>query len=83
MTKVIRRKRRALERAKGPTAEEVRSARLARGHTQEQAARAIDSALRTWQAYEAGDRNMPRLKWRTYCAIPRVRPVKNADPQPP
>lgn len=49
-----------------PTADQVRSARSAAGHTQTQAAGAVGlSRWQTWAEYEAG-KPMPRLTWSMY-----------------
>lgn len=41
-----------------PTPAQIRSARIAAGLTQTQAAALIYSSLRSWQQWEAGDRRM-------------------------
>lgn len=44
--------------ATNPTPDQIRSARIAAGLTQTQAAALIYSSLRSWQQWEAGDRRM-------------------------
>jgi DNA-binding transcriptional regulator YiaG len=46
-----------------PTPSQVRAARIGAGLTQSQAASFIGAALRTWQDWESGARNMPPAKW--------------------
>lgn len=43
---------------KQPTPADVKSARIAAGLTQKQAAAVIYKDIRAWQRYEAGDRHM-------------------------
>ena len=47
-----------------PRPAEITAARTELGITQTQFGQLVDTALRTVQAWEAGDRNMPALKWR-------------------
>lgn len=42
---------------------DIIAARKRAGLTQTKAGALIGAALRTWQAWEAGDRNMPGAKW--------------------
>lgn len=51
------------------TATMVRDARTQRGLTQSQAAQVIQAALRTWQAWEAGKRNMPAAKYAAFIML--------------
>lgn len=44
--------------ATNPATDQIRSARIAAGLTQTQAAALIYSSLRSWQQWEAGDRRM-------------------------
>jgi DNA-binding transcriptional regulator YiaG len=41
----------------------IRSARKRAGLTQSASAALIGAALRTWQDWEGGKRNMPKAKW--------------------
>ena len=52
------RSRRAPHPARNPAPEAIRAARRALGLTQKQAAESVHSTLRTWQAWEQGDRRM-------------------------
>jgi len=59
-------------RATSPTAEQVRAARLAAGHSTEQAARLVHMDARSWRYYEAGQRAMHPAMWELYrikCAM--------------
>lgn len=46
-----------------PPPETIRSARLAAGLTQSQAARLVHSSLRSWQQWEGGERRMHLAFW--------------------
>jgi putative transcriptional regulator len=49
-----------------PTPAEIRASRERAGLTQTQAGAVIGAALRTWQDWESGARNMPAAKWRLW-----------------
>lgn len=53
-------------RAPGPSPDAIRQARAAAGHSQSQAARMAYATLRSWQAWEAGERVMPRAMFVLY-----------------
>jgi len=46
-----------------PTPEQIRAEREHAGWSKETAAAAVCVALRSWQAYESGDRRMPAGTW--------------------
>jgi DNA-binding XRE family transcriptional regulator len=46
-----------------PTPKLIKSARLAMGYTQKEAAALVHVSLRAWQLWEAGDRKMPAAAW--------------------
>jgi|LauGreSuBDMM15SN_2_FD.fasta_scaffold16140_3 DNA-binding XRE family transcriptional regulator len=46
-----------------PKPKTIKSARLALGYTQKEAAELVHVGLRTWQMWEAGDRRMPLAAW--------------------
>jgi putative transcriptional regulator len=46
-----------------PSPERIKSARLALGYTQKEAAALVHVSLRAWQMWEAGDRKMPPAVW--------------------
>jgi DNA-binding XRE family transcriptional regulator len=46
-----------------PTPKLIKSARLAMGYTQKEAAALVHVSLRAWQLWEAGDRKMPPAAW--------------------
>jgi len=46
-----------------PTSKLIKSARLAMGYTQKEAAALVHVSLRAWQLWEAGDRKMPAAAW--------------------
>lgn len=46
-----------------PSPEQIKSARLALGYTQKEAAALVHVSLRAWQMWEAGDRKMPPAVW--------------------
>jgi putative transcriptional regulator len=46
-----------------PTPKLIKSARLAMGYTQKEAAGLVHVSLRAWQLWEAGDRKMPPAAW--------------------
>lgn len=49
-----------------PAPQDVRAAREAAGLTQAQAAALVHSALRSWQQWEAGDRQMHPALWELF-----------------
>ena len=49
-----------------PTPDEIRAARHRAGLSQSQAARLIHSTLRSWQAWEAGERRMHPGLWKLF-----------------
>lgn len=49
-----------------PNTEQVKAARTAAGHTQDQAADVIYKGLRTWQQWESGDRKMDPALYELY-----------------
>jgi DNA-binding transcriptional regulator YiaG len=49
-----------------PKKEDVRLARESASLTQSAAAVLVGSALRTWQDWESGARNMPAAKWELF-----------------
>lgn len=53
-------------RAPHPTPDEILAARMAAGHTQEQAARAVYCGLRSWKRWESGEGPMPPAAWVLY-----------------
>lgn len=53
-------------KASSPTPDQVRTHRLAHGHTQAQAAQLVHMPPRTWQKYEAGDNAMHPALWELY-----------------
>lgn len=67
MTNHPNRNKRAAKRGPHPTGAEIRHMRERAGHTQSQAAAAIQVALRTWQDYEGEKRKMPPGLWTYYC----------------
>ena len=52
-----------------PSAADVKSARALTGLSQTAAAERIGAALRTWQAWEGGERNMPAAKWKLFLML--------------
>lgn len=50
-----------------PTPEQIKYARAEAGITQTQAATLIHASLRTWQQWEAGDREMHPAFWELFC----------------
>ncbi|MDR2172822.1 MAG: YdiL family protein [Burkholderiales bacterium] len=54
---------------KKPKPEQIIAARHSVGHTQTEAAHTIFSALRTWQNWEAGSREMPRSAFVLYLIL--------------
>lgn len=54
-----------------------RSARRAAGLTQTQAATLIGAALRTWQDWESGARNMPPAKWAYFVLLTGYSPKES------
>lgn len=48
---------------KSPTPEQLKSARMALGFTQKEAAELVHVTLRAWQLWEAGERKMPAGIW--------------------
>jgi len=46
-----------------PTPKKIKAARKKAGLTQTEAAELIGAAMRTWQDWESGARNMPIAKW--------------------
>ena len=50
-----------------PTASDLKAFRITAGLTQTEAGALVGAALRTWQAWEAGDRKMPAPKWELFC----------------
>jgi len=50
-----------------PTPEEIRAARAAAGLTQIAAGKLVHAALRSWQQWEAGDRQMHPAMWELFC----------------
>lgn len=46
-----------------PDPKQIKSARLALGYTQKEAAAQVHVSLRAWQMWEAGDRKMPPAVW--------------------
>ena len=60
---------RAAGPASNPAPEQIRAAREEAGHTQTEAAHAVWSTLRSWQAWEDGGANgrrMPPAAWHLY-----------------
>lgn len=51
---------------KPPTLNQIKSERKKAGLTQSEAAKLIYKALRTWQQYEAGDREMDPAYWELF-----------------
>ena len=51
---------------KQPTPADVKSARVAAGLTQKQAAAVIHKTLLAWQRYESGDRAMDAAYWELF-----------------
>ena len=51
-----------------PSAEEIRTARLAAGMTQDQAAAAVHVTVRMWTHWECGTREMPLARWELFRA---------------
>lgn len=49
-----------------PASADIRAARMAAGLTQTQAAKIIHCGLRTWQQWEAGDRQMHPAFWELF-----------------
>ena len=49
-----------------PSAEDIRAARVAAGHSQEQAARIVYCGLRSWKRWELGEGIMPPASWALY-----------------
>ena len=50
-----------------PTKTEIRAARISAGLTQTEAGALVGAALRTWQSWEAADRQIPSAKWELFC----------------
>jgi putative transcriptional regulator len=50
-----------------PTREDIKSARVAVGLTQVQAADVVQSSVRAWQHWEAGTRKMHGATWELFC----------------
>ncbi len=48
------------------TPKAITSARKRAGLTQREAAKLIGAAMRTWQDWEGGRRNMPQAKWELF-----------------
>lgn len=53
-------------RVPGPSPDAIRQARAVAGHSQSEAARVAYATLRSWQAWEAGERRMPRAMYVLY-----------------
>lgn len=53
-------------KAASPEPDEIRASREVAGHSQSQAARTAYATLRSWQAWEAGERRMPRANFVLY-----------------
>lgn len=66
MTAHPNRSRRGHPPARNPEAAAIRAARHAAGLTQKQAAASVYSTLRTWQAWEQGDRRMHPAIWQLF-----------------
>ena len=49
-----------------PTPSDIKMLRLSAGLTQTEAGMLVGAAIRTWQAWEAGDRNIPSAKWELF-----------------
>jgi DNA-binding transcriptional regulator YiaG len=49
-----------------PSPEEIKAARLEKGLSQTAASELVHSKLRTWQQWEAGDRNMHPGLWELF-----------------
>jgi len=49
-----------------PTPEEIKSARIAAGLTQPEAAALVYVDIRAWQYWESGQRNMHPTKWELF-----------------
>jgi DNA-binding transcriptional regulator YiaG len=60
------RSRRRQSAAANPSPEEIKSARLAAGLTQTQAARLVHGTCRMWQYWEAGERRMHPAIWQLF-----------------
>lgn len=61
----------------GPVPDDVRAARVAASLTQSQAGSLIGAAMRTFQDWESGARNMPVAKWALFCILtgyPKLQP---------
>lgn len=59
-------------RAPSPTADQVRAARLAAGHSTAEAAALVHMDARSWRYYEQGARTMHPAMWELYrikCAM--------------
>ena len=50
-----------------PTPSDLKACRITAGLTQTEAGALVGAALRTWQSWEAGDRNIPIAKWELFC----------------
>jgi DNA (cytosine-5)-methyltransferase 1 len=50
-----------------PSPSEIREGRLRAGLTQSQAAGLVDVTLRSWQYWEAGERNVEARTWELFC----------------
>lgn len=53
-------------RVPGPSPDAIRQARAVAGHSQSEAARIAYATLRSWQAWEAGERRMPLANFVLY-----------------
>jgi DNA-binding transcriptional regulator YiaG len=60
-----------------------RAARRRAGLTQSQAAMMIGAALRTWQDWESGARNMPGAKWALFSLLLAASPPQSQPPAAP
>jgi DNA (cytosine-5)-methyltransferase 1 len=73
------RSKRSPSASRNPRPAEIRAAREAAGLTQTEAAATIYSALRSWQDWESGARNMHPAFWelfRSKVTEPRAAPAK-------
>lgn len=62
---------------KGPTPEQVRDGRVAAGLTHAAAAALVHANIRSWQKWEAGERDMHPAFWELFCLkTAKAKPVK-------
>jgi len=58
-----------LQQITNPTSADVKSVRALTGLSQTAAGERIGAALRTWQAWEGGERTMPTAKWKLFLML--------------